>query len=428
MYQSPIENDSQSQFSSKWEIERADNTLRQDRRVEAKQKMQMPQSPISLQRKCENCEEEILQMQPYPHSITPFVQMKKLKGTDMDIERGREDFQLQSQRDLISNNPVSNFISKGPPQAKAKKNIQPTSIGGDTQSDKIIRIAWTFDDGPTGETGKMKKSFSGAVGSTWYIQYHHLKPGNPQAYKKKIAELKSIQSNKGEIAIHGLSENPQKSHAFWFPSNSTKHNSYKSIQESMKALEIFYNALVNEKITVKFVRLPGGLISEISSYLSKLGAKGNIGDIARAIIKGEKVSGTEANKVKKDFEFMKTKLQLLGLHLWGGSKDGDKIMNQSWEAETSGDKGRTDNTTLHVHSSRIGKGNGKPGKFERTVDIVTKEKPRSLVVLAHDTTSEDANEVGKDNEVMNSYAKSKKVKIEYHTMSNLFKLITGQNP
>jgi len=186
------------------------------------------------------------------------LQMKPIPSTSKSIQRKVNENALQMKRGEISKNSDSNFISKESPQnskatSKPKDIIVPISVGGDTESKKIIRIAWTFDDGPTAETAKMKKAFTGAVGSTWYIQYHHLKPGNPDIYKKKIAELKTIQANKGEIALHGL--HPKNSHAFWFPSKS--HDSFKSIQETMKALETFQNALTKEGIKTKFVRLPG---------------------------------------------------------------------------------------------------------------------------------------------------------------------------
>lgn len=46
-----------------------------------------------------------------------------------------------------------------------------------------------------------------------------------------------------------------------------------------------------------------------------------------------------------------------------------------------------------------------------------------MVILAHDTTSANVDEIIKDKEVMEAYAKKNGVKIEYVTMSKLYERI-----
>jgi len=244
-----------------------------------------------------------------------------------------------------------------------------------------------------------------------------------------LAKLKTIQDNGGEIGIHSFNSDSKMSHAFWFPSSNPDHHSYTNIDTAMTALREFYKILTDACLKIKFVRLPGGLISELMKYLDDLGVS-NPNNVAKEIISGKKIEG-KAAQVVADFEKMKTTLSSLGLHLWGGSSKASEISNLSWEAETSGVESRADTTTLHVspqraRSSKASKDN--PGIFERTVDIVTEEKPRSLVILAHDTTSNDIKEVGIDNTKMNEYALSKGVRIEYCTMSQLYEKVRGTAP
>jgi len=128
---------------------------------------------------------------------------------------------------------------------------------------------------------------------------------------------------------------------------------------------------------------------------------------------------------------MKTTLSSLGLHLWGGTSKASEIQNMSWEAETSGVESRADTTTYHVSAERAKNpkaASDNAGVFERTVDRVTEDKPHSLVILAHDTTSNDIKEVGIDNVKMNEYALSKGVRIEYCTMSQLYEKVRGTTP
>ena len=128
---------------------------------------------------------------------------------------------------------------------------------------------------------------------------------------------------------------------------------------------------------------------------------------------------------------MKTELASLGLHLWGGSKSAAEIQTQSWEAETSGVYKRADSTTYHVSPERAKNpksAEDRAGVFERTVNLVTEDVPRSLVILAHETTSNDIKEVGFDDAEMNAYALSKGVRIEYCTMSQLYEKVSGAAP
>ncbi|MEE8294892.1 MAG: polysaccharide deacetylase family protein, partial [Sphingomonadales bacterium] len=309
----------------------------------------------------------------------------------------------------------------------------PYEVGGDTTSFKIIKIAWTFDDGPVGKTEAMRKSL-GLTHATWYIMFNEIMNNE----KKNIEDLKEIQKSGGEIAIHSFHKDD--SHVAWFPM-STK-GSYRDIEAAMNDLAIFKTYLTGKELKVKFVRLPFGLITELSQYLADQGVyseeKTKRLTIAKQIIKGA-YEGSEvgALKVKTDFEFMKTKINGLGLHLWGGSRNnGREISYQSWEAETSGVPSRADDTTTEVSEARKkqqlsvpAKDKDKAGRFEGIVNkVATGGRSHSLVILAHETTQEDVDAVKVDKDKMEEYATSKKVKIEYYTMSGLYKALRGTEP
>ena len=301
-----------------------------------------------------------------------------------------------------------------------------TKIGGDPTSKKVVRVAWTMDDGPTAVTGDMRKAL-GNIPATWYIMRNQIEAAaDPTA---KLAELKTAQDGGSEIAIHGLHKT--KSHLAWFPSKSRE--SYPSIDAALTDLEAFYAQLTGAGIRVRFVRLPYGEVTEVTHLLATLGMADEKlrGEVARMIIRGEDVSkhGNIATSAKAEWEKFTAKLAVLGLHNWGGAgADKPEISVQSWEAESSG-TGLTDNVTAS-HGGKV-KAN-EQGKFERLVDSVKEGEPRSLVVLAHDTDPKrdkaNITEVKHDIERMNSYASSKQVRVEYYTMSELFMLTRGKDP
>lgn len=313
---------------------------------------------------------------------------------------------------------------------KKTQAVNPFEVGGDTKSAKVIRIAWTFDDGPTTQTPAMKKTI-GLTKSTWFVMFNQIKGKSKTEEAANLAELNAVQKRGGEIGIHSYHET--KSHVAWFPM-STK-SSYSNVAVSMSDFGKFHTYLTKAGLNTKFVRLPFGLISELVRWLRDKGHSEISADTdARKIIAGT-YSGTDkgALEVKAGFDMMIKKVGSLGLHLWGG-KGGTKpeVSALSWEAESSGVAKRADNITKHVSAARKAdpdSAKDNPGKFERLTDLVVKDgKSRSLIVLAHDTTSADVKEVGVDKSKMESYATSKAVKIEYYTLSGLYEALRGTKP
>jgi hypothetical protein len=322
------------------------------------------------------------------------------------------------------------------PASPAKKSgtdplHTPVKIAGAATPTKpfmVIRVAWTSDDGPTPSTVHMKdpeKPGSGALGgipSTWYIQKKHLT-------KARMANLVRLQAAGDEVAIH--SAHPTIDHAAWFPVDCpSAPKGYKTMAESLTALETFTTELRAAGLKIRFVRIPTGLLSELTCYLSKKGVS-SANSVARKIVKGQAVTGAAAT-VKADYDALVAKLKTLKLHLWGGSGSG-KISTQSWEAQSAPPGGSLIDDVGHRDPSK--KNHVQKRRFKALVDGYDpskgpggKNRPRSLVILTHDTAKSYADEVRRDVAHMEAYAASKGVQIQYFTMSAMYKAVVGRNP
>lgn len=301
----------------------------------------------------------------------------------------------------------------------------PTHIAGQNPPShpyRIIRLAWTLDDGPTNFTSVMRRTL-GMRRGTWFIMRNSLGQGNTlQSNLENMRNLQNTQRN--EFAIHSM--HPNRSHGAWFPVRvgSGTPKIYDTMQEAMTHLSQFVTLLRRANINVSFVRLTGGLISELKAYLRSEGVadESQRDAFARGIIRGEDVgaSAPQAQNVQRDFRLLQRTLQSLHLHLWGGGSGNHEIAAQSWEAESAGPsaqrRGLSDNVT---------------GKFNRLVDQFTQarhQRPRSLIILAHDVDQENAEEVGRDVQAMESYAQRNGVRVEYYTLTDLYRIIRGRPP
>ena|SRR5271157_4196179 len=342
-----------------------------------------------------------------------------------------------------------------------------------------LHLAWTVDDGPTKFEDEMVSVFksTGAkpIPVTWYIQLDNLMatPGALEKYKELV------KSSGHEIGLHGVSA--AANHIKWFPSTDNDENpSYRTVEEAIEGITKFQKYLNEKGISVKFVRAPTGLVSELESYLRKLGYTGAPkqeivetenklkevekkidgvnadlkkasgaesatlqdklrearleqkrlkdlrfeqnckpipGQQARLIINA-KTCGKEDPTVKKVALGYQTLLQALErqkLKLWGGDASG-KVSPQSWEAESSGVKQRTDDAYDRIKAVII--------------DSLAKGKKSSasFVILCHSTTRADVLKVKKDIASLEQTARENKVEIKYHTMSSLYKEIVGVAP
>lgn len=119
--------------------------------------------------------------------------------------------------------------------------------------------------------------------------------------------------------------------------------------------------------------------------------------------------------VQRDYQTVQKTLGQLNLKLWGGSGPGESFTSfQSWQAESSGVPQRTDDVTerFQRHLKSVSSGGG----------------PKSMVVLAHDVSGMDVDEVGRDVLKMEDEAKKHGTRVEYYTMSGLFRCLRRQEP
>lgn len=357
-------------------------------------------------------------------AIKPFYNQHLAQAVPQEQEK--ENPKVEEQKKTETN------AQTDPKKKPSDKTELSGNVGGYTKGDHVgtLHVAWTFDDGPNKtNTPEMDKAMDGDR-STWYVVYSNILKDKENYLKA----LKARQDAGGEIAIH--SPHPKIDHMNWFPATrkATKdgessktedakggHYGYNSVEDTMKGLGEFKKLLTKYGIKTKFVRLPGGLVSELAEYARTLGFGKTSGIVAREVIKGKEYSktygGSKANydTIAKDFKTFKTGLNKLGLLAWGGAAKPLTIPTQTWEAESSG--GKLSNNAPEKMSTLIG-------------SIAKEQKDRSLVILAHDTSPENVKAVDKAKAAAENKAKSDsaKVLIKYHTMSSLFQQVTGENP
>jgi peptidoglycan/xylan/chitin deacetylase (PgdA/CDA1 family) len=278
----------------------------------------------------------------------------------------------------------------------------------------IVRLAWTFDDGPTAVTPAMERVM-GSVPGTWFIMRNQLGKGAARAAAlKRLAEK---QKKGAEFGIHAF--HPDIDHHSWYPvGTGIFPKAYDSVSAAMADLTEFVGMLRGAGIKPKFVRFPGGEFTETRAYLESLGTSAAAsGALTYKILQGKSVAGhgAAAAKVKADYEAILATLSELGLVLWGGTSSGPLLLNDSWEAEASPEGGKLANNAV--------------SQFKKVVNVVVDEgKPHSLVILAHDTFAANPPAVKKYVAEMDNYARSKDVKIEYYTMMGLYLALRGTAP
>lgn len=282
-----------------------------------------------------------------------------------------------------------------------------------------LTVAWTCDDGPTAFTDAMLAVFTKtlpkkAIPVTWYIQYDYLKK------RKSISFYKDLQNKYNhEIAIHGVSTIAN--HMLWLPNNRKKNGeatSFATIGDAIIAIEAFNKYLKRNGLNARFVRAPTGLHSELMLHMRKLGIKKNTDSLSRKIILKQlqltKNTPKPVRKAAANFSALQAGLRRQNLHLWGGKKSGT-ISVQSWEVESAGKS--KDITRIDTLDEKF-----MNDLFKRD------KKDHSLVILCHDTTAADLKEVKKDILLVEKYAKKYNAIVEYYTMSELYKKVTGNAP
>ncbi len=305
-------------------------------------------------------------------------------------------------------------------------------FAGNPNGSKLVLVSWTFDDGPVKNTDVLKGKINLDHG-TWFIVKSNMLRGD--GWAANVARYLEFQKNGGTVGIHA--QHKDIDHILWFPATvGAKYKAYASIELAMSELRSFKSELNNAGLTPKFVRLPGGLASQLASYAKHFGFT-DTRVVRNGVLDGlpysslSNVGGTawQYNKIVKDYTYFKQELESMSLLLWSGTAKPDTIAAESWQATSSGDKSMTDTATSHVtyESSRDAYHAKKAGHFEKLVQGMKAGETRSMVILAHDTSDVHINEVLEDKRVMEAYAARNDTKIQYVNMDELFTKITGKN-
>ena len=282
-----------------------------------------------------------------------------------------------------------------------------------TAGAKVVRLAWTIDDGPTPHTAAMSTALTPRA-STWFIMSNLL--GTGAARTTAMTNLVTRQTAGDEIGVHSF--HPTLGHSAWLPINlgTAVPKGYTTTASAMADLTSFTTELRGAGLNVHFGRMPGGELSEVKKYILDAGGSASTNDAAgRALLAGGTHPGAPA-VVATDVALIMSTLRTLNLHLWGGSATGPEVTNQTWEAESSGVASRTDDVVR---------------RFKGVVDRLaagTRTTPGSFVILAHDTSTADVTQAGTNIAAMETYATSKGVRIEYYTMADLYTILRGAAP
>lgn len=157
-------------------------------------------------------------------------------------------------------------VEAGPPRETVEagktpnaEDCAPFHVAGDLQPktpNKIIRIAWTLDDGPTKFTAHMRERLGPRRG-TWYIVRDRL-PRDGKKLRDELASMKRLQDEGHEYGIHSF--HPKLNHVAWFPIElkGAVAKGYDRVDAAMADLRQFVGLLRNHGLQITFIRLPGG--------------------------------------------------------------------------------------------------------------------------------------------------------------------------
>lgn len=279
---------------------------------------------------------------------------------------------------------------------------------------RIVRLAWSMDDGPTRFTGSMASTLSPRV-ATWFVMNDQL--GTVQKRRTSaISQLLMRQNLGDEIAIHSI--HPEEGHCAWFPIRLRGvPQGYTTTANAMDDLCSFASELRSAGVRLHFARMPGGELSEVKKYVEVMGGStSNSEAVARALLSGRTPPVEPPIAVVNDMALVRSTIDSLGLHLWGGSATGPELTGNTWEAESSGVQARTNDVVR---------------RFKGVVDRLAsgaRIRPASFVILAHDTTAADVTQAGINIHEMEAYATGKGVRVEYYQLADLYAILRGKAP
>ncbi len=304
-----------------------------------------------------------------------------------------------------------------PAAPTAPSTPQPTHSAGPsvaTAGNKIVRLSWTVDDGPTPFTPGMSTALTPRA-ATWFVMSNQLGTGTTRT--TAMNQLVARQTAGDEIGIHSM--HPTVAHSAWFPINlgTSVPKGYTTTQAAMTDLTTFTGELRAAGLKVHFGRMPGGELSEVKKYVEDQGGSStNSESIAQALITGRTPPAGTPAPVVTDVTLVMSTLKTLNLHLWGGSASGPEITRNSWEAESSGVPARTNDVVT---------------RFTGVVDSLangSRTRPGSFIILAHDTTQADVTQASANITAMETYATGKGVRVEYYRLADLYQIVRGTPP
>lgn len=307
--------------------------------------------------------------------------------------------------------PVSAPAVLSPPAPAPAFAVGPSAVAAGTN---IVRLAWSVDDGPTRFTASMASTLSPRA-STWFVMNDRL--GSVQKRRTTaLAQLLARQNLGDEIAIHSM--HPKEGHCAWFPIRLRGvPQGYATTASAMDDLCSFASELRSAGLRLHFARMPGGELSEVKKYVEALGGAASTSDaVARALLSGRTPPVEPPIAVVKDLALVRSTLDRLGLHLWGGSATGPELTGNTWEAESSGVQARSNDVVRRVK-----------GVVDRLASGA-RIRPASFVILAHDTTAVDVTQAGVNIHEMEAYASGKGVRVEYYQLADLYAVLRGKAP
>lgn len=274
---------------------------------------------------------------------------------------------------------------------------------------RIIRLAWTIDDGPTRHTAAMAAALAPRA-ATWFVMNDRL--GSTAARRADaLAQLLARQDGGDEAAIHSM--HPSEGHAAWFPIRlGSVPQAYDSTAAAMGDLRAMAAELRRAGLRLHFARMPGGELSEVKKYLEMEGVpRKQSMALTRALLSGRVPPFPAPEVVARDLALVRSTLSSLGMHLWGGAAAGPELTDNTWEVESSGVAGRTNDVVRRFCSlaDRLASG--------------ARTRPASFIILAHDTTAADAAQATRNIQSMEAYAIRKRVRVEYHSLSALYAIV-----
>ena len=303
----------------------------------------------------------------------------------------------------------------------------PPNVGGDLKSERIINLAWTFDDGPTaGFSQKIHEFFlsKNIDAITFFIVKFRVDNWKYWSKTNVYEDLKKWNKAGNEIAVHTT----QPDQDLWFRTETRKNKdgSFKhyDTETCLKMMKEFKKDLEAKGIsTIRFARPVGGLISSLGNYMKEENGYSaplkNVNGIIKGIINEDITINSELassnSAVKATIETFNATMKWLKdseLRIGVGRlKNGDYkkrygIDYQDWNAESYYIENHEKNDIFP--------------KFKSAVDNKT---VKNFIILSHDTNNGYFNTFKKNFNDIEKYARENHVQLNYKTMYDMFMLL-----